>query len=120
MMHILLVEKDGEISTRIKHGLEAQGSVVDVACCTSEALDWAETVVFDLVIFNIAPTELDDLRIYRDFQKKGQPVPVLVMKGENKIGDSEVRLDTGPEDDLVKFVTVNELLTRFARNHATL
>jgi len=46
------------------------------------ALDWAETVVFDLIIFNIAPTDLGDLRICRAFQKKGQPVPVLAMRVE--------------------------------------
>jgi tricorn protease-like protein len=47
-MRVLVVEDERKIAAYVKRGLEEQGYAVDIADTGHEALDWVETVEFDL------------------------------------------------------------------------
>ncbi len=49
-MRILVVEDEHKISAYVKRGLEEQGFAVDAAFTGAEALDWAASAPYDLII----------------------------------------------------------------------
>ena len=111
-MRILLVEDERKISAYVKRGLEEQGYAVDVAYTGQEALDWAASIEFDLIILDILLPELDGLSVCRELRKKGSRVPILMLTARDSIDDRVAGLDAGADDYLVKPFALKELLAR--------
>jgi len=111
-MRILLVEDERKISAYVKRGLEEQGYAVDTAYTGQEALDWAASIEFDLIILDILLPELDGLSVRRELRKKGSRVPILMLTARDSIDDRVAGLDAGADDYLVKPFAVKELLAR--------
>ncbi|HOO52321.1 MAG TPA: response regulator transcription factor [Alphaproteobacteria bacterium] len=111
-MRILLVEDERKISAYVKRGLEEQGYAVDAAYTGQEALDWAASVEYDLVILDILLPELDGLSVCRELRKEGSRVPILMLTARDSIDDRVAGLDAGADDYLVKPFALKELLAR--------
>jgi DNA-binding response OmpR family regulator len=111
-MRILLVEDERKISAYVKRGLEEQGYAVDAAYTGQEALDWASTIDFDLIVLDILLPEMDGLSVCRELRKKGYRVPVLMLTARDAIDDRVAGLDAGADDYLVKPFAMKELLAR--------
>jgi DNA-binding response OmpR family regulator len=111
-MRILLVEDERKISAYVKRGLEEQGYAVDAAYSGQEALDWANTIDFDLIVLDILLPEMDGLSVCRELRKKGSRVPVLMLTARDAIDDRVAGLDAGADDYLVKPFAMKELLAR--------
>jgi DNA-binding response OmpR family regulator len=111
-MRVLLVEDEHKISSYVKRGLEEQGYAVDTAFTGTEALDWAETVEFDLIILDILLPELDGLAVCRTLRKRNVRAPILVLTARDAIDDRVAGLDAGADDYLVKPFALKELLAR--------
>jgi DNA-binding response OmpR family regulator len=111
-MHVLLVEDEHKIATYVKRGLEEQGYAVDLAFTGREALDWAETVPFDLIVLDILLPELDGISVCRRLRKRGLRVPILMLTARDAIDDRVAGLDAGADDYLVKPFALKELLAR--------
>jgi len=111
-MRILLVEDERKISAYVKRGLEEQGYAVDAVYTGQEALDWANTIDFDLIILDILLPEMDGLSVCRELRKKGSRVPVLMLTARDAIDDRVAGLDAGADDYLVKPFAMKELLAR--------
>jgi DNA-binding response OmpR family regulator len=111
-MRILLVEDERKISAYVKRGLEEQGYAVDAAYTGREALDWANTIDFDLIVLDILLPEMDGLTVCRELRKKGSRVPVLMLTARDTIDDRVAGLDAGADDYLVKPFAIKELLAR--------
>jgi DNA-binding response OmpR family regulator len=111
-MRILLVEDERKISAYVKRGLEEQGYAVDAAYTGQEALDWANTIDFDLIVLDILLPEMDGLTACRELRKKGSRVPVLMLTARDAIDDRVAGLDAGADDYLVKPFAMKELLAR--------
>jgi DNA-binding response OmpR family regulator len=111
-MHVLIVEDEHKIATYIKRGLEEQGYAVDVAFTGREALDWAETVTFDLIVLDVLLPELDGISVCRTLRKRGLHVPILMLTARDAIDDRVAGLDAGADDYLVKPFALKELLAR--------
>ena len=111
-MHVLLVEDERHISTYIKRGLEEQGLAVDTAFTGREALDWAETVPFDLIILDILLPELDGLAVCRELRNRGVGTAILMLTARDSVDDRVAGLDAGADDYLVKPFALRELLAR--------
>jgi DNA-binding response OmpR family regulator len=111
-MRVLLVEDEHKISAYVKRGLEEQGYAVDAAYTGLEALDWAETVNFDLIILDILLPEMDGLSVCRELRKRGSRVPILMLTARDTVDDRVAGLDVGADDYLVKPFALKELLAR--------
>jgi DNA-binding response OmpR family regulator len=112
LMHVLIVEDERKIATYIKRGLEEQGYAVDVAFTGREALDWVETVAFDLIVLDILLPELDGISVCRTLRKRGLRLPILMLTARDAIDDRVAGLDAGADDYLVKPFALKELLAR--------
>jgi DNA-binding response OmpR family regulator len=111
-MHVLVVEDERKIATYVKRGLEEQGYAVDVATTGREALDWAETVTFDLIVLDILLPEMDGLTVCREIRARGHRTPVLMLTARDAVEDRVDGLDAGADDYLVKPFAFKELLAR--------
>lgn len=111
-MRLLLVEDERKISAYVKRGLEEQGYAVDAAYTGLEALDWASTVPFDLIILDILLPEMDGVAVCRNLRKQGFRVPILMLTARDSIDDRVTGLDAGADDYLVKPFAIKELLAR--------
>jgi DNA-binding response OmpR family regulator len=111
-MRILFVEDERKISAYVKRGLEEQGYAVDVAYSGLEALDWATSVEFDLIILDILLPEMDGLAVCRELRRQGSRVPILMLTARDTIDDRVAGLDAGADDYLVKPFAIKELLAR--------
>jgi DNA-binding response OmpR family regulator len=111
-MRILLVEDERKISAYVKRGLEESGYAVDPAYTGREALDWAESVPYDLIILDILLPEMDGLSVCRELRRRGDRTPVLLLTARNDIDDRVAGLDAGADDYLIKPFALKELLAR--------
>src|SRR3990172_2505914 len=101
-MRVLVVEDEPRISAYVRRGLEEQGYAVDTAHTGREALVWAETVEFDLIVLDLLLPELDGLSVCRELRRKGCRSPILMLPAR----------DAGADDYLVKPFAMRELLAR--------
>lgn len=111
-MRVLVVEDERKISAYVKRGLEEQGYAVDTAYTGREALDWAETVSYDLIVLDILLPELDGVEVCRELRQRGVRTPVLMLTARDAIDDRVAGLDAGADDYLVKPFALKELLAR--------
>ena len=111
-MRILLVEDERKISAYVKRGLEESSYAVDPAYTGREALDWAESAPYDLIILDILLPELDGLSVCRELRRRGDRTPVLILTARDTVDDRVAGLDAGADDYLVKPFALKELLAR--------
>ena len=111
-MRILIVEDERKISAYLKRGLEEQGYAVDAAFTGREALDWAASAPYDLIVLDILLPELDGISVCRELRKQGQRVPILMLTARDMVDDRVAGLDAGADDYLVKPFALKELLAR--------
>jgi DNA-binding response OmpR family regulator len=111
-MRILLVEDERKISAYVKRGLEEAGYAVDPAYTGREALDWAESAPYDLIILDILLPEMDGLSVCRELRRRGDRTSVLMLTARDDIDDRVAGLDAGADDYLVKPFALKELLAR--------
>jgi DNA-binding response OmpR family regulator len=111
-MRVLIVEDQPKTATYIQRALQEQGYAVDMAHTGREALDWVETVEFDLIILDIMLPEVDGLAVCRLLRDRGRQVPILMLTARDTVDDRVIGLDAGADDYLVKPFEMKELLAR--------
>lgn len=111
-MRILLVEDEHRISSYVKRGLEESGYAVDAVYTGRDALDWAETAPYDLIILDIMLPEVDGLTVCRELRQRGDHTPILLLTARDSVDDRVNGLDAGADDYLVKPFAMKELLAR--------
>lgn len=111
-MRVLVVEDERKISAYVKRGLEEQGYAVDTAFTGQEALDWADTVNFDVIVLDIMLPEIDGFAVCRKLRQRDYRTPILMLTARDTIDDRVTGLDAGADDYLVKPFALKELLAR--------
>ena len=111
-MRVLVVEDERKISSYLKRGLEEQGYAVDTAFTGVEALDWADSAPYDLIILDILLPEMDGITVCRELRKRGSRTPILMLTARDSVDDRVNGLDAGADDYLVKPFALKELLAR--------
>jgi heavy metal response regulator len=111
-VRILVVEDERRIAAFIKRGLEEERYAVDVAYDGQEALDWAATVEYDVIVLDVLLPKKDGIRVCRELRDQGNKVPVLMLTARDAVEDRVRGLDSGADDYLVKPFAFQELLAR--------
>jgi len=111
-MRVLVVEDERKISSYLKRGLEEQGYAVDTAFTGLEALDWAESAPYDIIILDILLPEMDGITVCRELRKRGSQTPILMLTARDAVDDRVNGLDAGADDYLIKPFALKELLAR--------
>lgn len=111
-MRILVVEDEPAIAAAVRTILEQASHAVDVAGDGGDALVWAETYDYDLIILDLVLPGIDGLTVCRRLRAKGVSTPILMLTALDAIDDRVSGLDAGADDYLAKPFAAAELLAR--------
>lgn len=111
-VRVLVVEDDEQHAAIIARGLRKHAFAVDVAADGEQALFFAQTNAYDVVILDVMLPRLDGLEVCRHLRKAGAHVPILMLTARDGVADRVAGLETGADDYLVKPFEFAELLAR--------
>lgn len=111
-MHILIIEDDRELCDMIKTQLGSENHTADCCYTGSEALYFAMTGAYDLILLDRMLPEIDGLSILRSLRQSGITVPVILTTALGSVHDRIDGLDCGADDYLIKPYDIKELLAR--------
>lgn len=111
-MKILLVEDDDRIADALAEALSDRHYVVDIAPDGKQGFDFAESLVYDLIILDLMLPKIDGITLCRQLRKSGCTTPILMLTARDTSGDKVIGLDAGADDYVVKPFDLAELLAR--------
>ncbi len=111
-MRILVVEDEPAIAAGIRLALSDEGHGVDTVMSGREALDWAESAPYGLVILDIILGDMSGLDVCRELRGKGFTGPILMLTSLTEVEDRVAGLDHGADDYLGKPFAIAELKAR--------
>ena len=111
-MRILFAEDDRDLSRAVKALLEHSGYSVDVVFNGRDALDYAQSVGYDGLIFDWMMPELSGVDALARLRKDGVSTSCLMLTARDAVEDRVTGLDAGADDYLPKPFATTELLAR--------
>lgn len=111
-MRILLVEDEVALAGVLQRGLEEHGYAVDLAADAEDALAFASTEPYDLVVLDVMLPDLDGFKVCRRLRANRANMPVLMLTALDSIDDRVAGLDSGADDYLPKPFDPRELRAR--------
>lgn len=111
-MRLLLVEDERPLATMVRRGLEEHSYAVDVAVDGEEALAFASTEPYDMVILDVMLPDMDGFGVCRRLRADGYHLPILMLTARDTVDDRVAGLDSGADDYLVKPFDPRELFAR--------
>lgn len=111
-MRILLIEDDKDLCRALKITLENAGYQTDLCFSGSDALYYALTPVYDLIILDRMLPGTDGLSILKSIRTNQITTPVILATALDAVTERITGLDSGADDYIVKPYDVGELLAR--------
>lgn len=111
-MHVLIIEDDRDLCNTLKMQLLSENHTADCCYTGSEALYFAMTGSYDLILLDRMLPEIDGLSILRSIRQSRIDTPVILTTALGTVDDRIDGLDCGADDYLVKPYDINELLAR--------
>ena len=111
MSRVLVVDDEKMIVKGIKFNLEQEGMTVDCAYDGEEAVRYAKSCEYDMVLLDIMLPKLDGLMVCRQIREfSDMPIIMLTAKGEDM--DKIMGLDYGADDYITKPFNILEVKAR--------
>ena len=111
-MRILLVEDDSRIARFVNKGLSEEGYAVDIVANGEDALTYAGSAPYDLIILDLLLPKIDGITVCRHLRRHDMKVPILILTAKDSIEDRVTGLNAGADDYLVKPFAFTELVAR--------
>jgi DNA-binding response OmpR family regulator len=111
-MRALVVEDEPKLAAAIGEGLREAEYTVDVAADGEEALLYAGTSSYDVIVLDVLLPRIDGLEVCRRLRADGSQTPILLLTARDTLGDKVAGLDQGADDYLTKPFELAELLAR--------
>ena len=112
VMRLLLVEDYLPLQKSVLKGLREAGFAVDVTGDGQEALWYAQSNQYDVIVLDVMLPGLDGLSILRSLRTAGRESHVLIITAKDAVADRVAGLNAGADDYLVKPFEFEELLAR--------
>lgn len=112
MSRILIAEDEDRISSFIDKGLRAAGFVTHVVSTGTDALDFAITGEFDLLVLDIGLPGIDGYEVMRRVRESGSAIPMIILTARSSADDAITSLEGGANDFMPKPFRFDELLAR--------
>ena len=109
-MRILLVEDEKILSKSIKIILERAEYEVDTAYDGEEALAYAKTAIYDLMILDVMMPKLNGYQVAKQLRKEKYGLPILMLTAKSQLEDRIEGLEGGADYYLTKPFDKRELL----------
>ncbi len=111
-MRILVVEDEPNVAAFIVQGLREEGYLVDAVVDGEQALDFARSADYDLILLDVLLPKVSGLQVARTLREEHNPAPILMLTALDSVAARVAGLDSGADDYLVKPFAYQELLAR--------
>lgn len=111
-MRVLVVEDEQRLAILVRRGLAEEGHAVDIAGDGHEALLYASSNEYDIVILDIMLPGMDGITVCKKLRERRNHTPVLLLTARDSIEDRVAGLDAGADDYLTKPFAMAELTAR--------
>lgn len=111
-MRILVVEDEKKLANFIKHGLEEERYIVEVANDGNKGLELAMNNHYDAILLDVMLPGIDGFTILRELRNAGISVPIMMLTARGATEDRVMGLDLGADDYLPKPFSFEELAAR--------
>ena len=112
MAAILIAEDEPRIAAFVEKGLRSAGYSPTVARDGREALDYASSGEFDLMVLDIGLPLMDGFEVLEALRGQGSPLPVIILTARDSVTDTVAGLEGGADDYMAKPFRFEELLAR--------
>ena len=109
-MRVLVVEDEKHLNRIITEAMEDEGYSVDSCFNGADALDYALSAVYDVMILDIMLPKLDGLELVRRLRRGGNHTPVLFLTARDGVADKVEGLESGGDYYLTKPFDFQELI----------
>jgi two-component system, OmpR family, response regulator len=96
----------------VKGALEADGHAVDTVGDGRQAIEWAQTYPYDLVVLDVILPGIDGFAACSALRSGGFAAAILMLTALDDVGDRIQGLDRGADDYLAKPFSMGELRAR--------
>jgi heavy metal response regulator len=111
-MRILVVEDDKKVGRFLEKGLQEEQYAVDICRNGADALYFAQTNTYDVIILDIMLPGKDGFTICREMRENSILTPVIMLTAKDTVEDKVSGLSEGADDYLTKPFSFEELLAR--------
>lgn len=111
-MRILIVEDDKKVGRFLEKGLQEEQYAVDICREGADALYYAQTNTYDVIILDIMLPGKDGFTICREMRENSILTPVIMLTAKDTVEDKVSGLSEGADDYLTKPFSFEELLAR--------
>lgn len=111
-MRVLIVEDDKDLANAVDHILQRDGYEVDVVHDGEDGIAYAESGIYDVIIFDVMLPKVDGFEAVDSLRKKGIETPILMLTARGAIPDKIEGLDSGADSYMTKPFSPKELMAR--------
>jgi DNA-binding response OmpR family regulator len=111
-MKILLIEDEIELRNSIRHYLELEGNVVEIAANFSKAETKTADYDYDCVLVDITLPDGNGLEIIKQLKANKSETGIIIISAKHSLDDKVYGLDIGADDYLPKPFHLSELNAR--------
>jgi DNA-binding response OmpR family regulator len=111
-VHVLLVEDDDELATRIARGLTQASFVVERAANGDDGLEIGLQPQIEIIVLDLGLPGMPGLEVLRQLRARGVTTPVLLLTARGTWVDKVSGLNEGADDYLTKPFHLPELIAR--------
>tara|TARA_R110002072_G_C7976322_1_gene535529 strand:+ start:8150 stop:8842 length:693 start_codon:yes stop_codon:yes gene_type:complete len=111
-MRVLVVEDAKVLRESLVDGLTQSGHIVDAVDNGGEALIFAQTTDYDLMVLDLMIPDIDGLTVLRRLRSKQWDGHVLILSARDRVEQRVEGLNAGADDYLIKPFAFEELLAR--------
>ncbi len=101
-MKFLLVEDNRELANAVASRLQIDGHVVDIAELIEDAIVYADTSEYDLILLDIMLPDGDGRSFLEHHRTHKRNTPVIVLTARSQVSDRISLLDLGADDYVTK------------------
>ncbi|AFR08627.1 response regulator transcription factor [Nocardiopsis alba] len=112
MSRVLIVEDEERIASFVRKGLTANGFATTVVGTGADAVDYAVTGGFDLMLLDLGLPDTDGFDVLRRLRAMGVDLPVVILTARDGVRDTVTGLEIGADDYVTKPFRFEELLAR--------
>jgi DNA-binding response OmpR family regulator len=111
-MRVLIVEDYSPVRAAVSRGLREAGMAVDTAKDGEEAIWYARSNEYDVIVLDLMLPKTDGLTVLKRIRQAGDSTHVLILTAKDAVDDRVQGLNAGADDYLVKPFAFEELLAR--------
>ena len=111
-MRILYAEDEKQMSQAVTAVLKHSNYSVDAVYDGEEAVDWALSTDYDVIVLDIMMPKKDGIEVLKELRNNGITTPTLLLTAKSQIEDRVAGLDAGADDYLSKPFSMEELMAR--------